>query len=90
MPKPNPSLSIKFTQIHRAKTRFSCEFQEPCAFTWCFSFFEDKERRVKDASSYSQCFSVGQDYTAITAATVTGTTSLLCMGASLGCKPDSP
>lgn len=47
MSKPNPSLSIKFTQIHRGKTCFSCEYQEPCAFTWCFYFFEDRERWVK-------------------------------------------
>lgn len=44
MSKPNPSLLIKFTQIHRGKTCFSCEYQEPCAFTWCFSFFDDRER----------------------------------------------
>lgn len=37
-----------------------------------------------------QCFSVGQVCTAITAAVVTGTTSLVCMGASLGWNPDSP
>lgn len=87
MSKPNPSLSIKFTQIHSRKTCFSCEYHEPCGFTWFLLFWG--QRKV-GASSCDQCFSVGQVYTAITAAAVMGTTSLLCTGASLGCKPDSP
>lgn len=44
MSKPNPPPSIKFSQIHRGKTCFSCEYQEPCTFSWCFSIFEDKGR----------------------------------------------
>lgn len=57
--KPNPSLSIKFIEIHRRKTPFSCEYQQPCAFIWCFSFFEDRERWVKGGSSYGPVFQCG-------------------------------